>query len=61
MSTHLIGHRVDQTSSIRDGSSLRYLGLEDNKLIATSIINSIVACVAIVIILSLTFVSLMLS
>ena len=61
MSTHMRGHRVDHTSSIRDGLSLRYLSLVTTKLITTSIITSIVARVAIVIICTLTFVRLILS
>ena len=60
MSTHLRGHRVDHTSSIRYGLILRYLSWVNTKFIATSIITSIVACVAIVIIFMSTFVSLIL-
>ena len=61
MSTHMKGHRVDHTSSIRDGLILRYLSLVTTKLIATSIITSIVARVSIVIICSLKFVIVILS
>ena len=43
MSTHLIGHRVDQTSSIRDVLSLKYLSLVATKLSSNSIITSIVS------------------
>ena len=61
MSTHLMGNRVNHNSSIWDGLSLRHLSLVTTKLIATSIINSIVARVAIVIIRTLAFVRLILS
>ena len=61
MITHLRGNMADHTSSIREGSSLRYLILVTTKLIATSIITSIIAPVAILIIRALAFVILILS
>ena len=61
MSTHLRGHRVDRTSSIREGLSLIYLSLVTTKQIDTSIITSILYRVAIVIICMLKFVRLILS
>ena len=61
MSTHMRGHRVYHTSSIRDGLILKHLSLVTTKLIATSIISSILARVSIVISGTLKFVSLIIS
>ena len=55
------GHKIDHTSSIRDGFSLGDLRLVTTKFIGTSNITSIVVRVTFVIICTPKFVSLILS